>query len=395
MEHELWHTLGVVNRTGQLTLVSCRASALLGVSVDTLAERAFSDSLRSEDRPKFSGALAAAVQAEGESREVVVTLAGEDSARSLACRLTALHDGSAADSALLEVQLQGLGEAAGRESPAHGLEPARSALLETPELQAVLAGGVAHDFNNILLVIAAYTAFIGRHLPPDHPAAAALQQIARAGERANALTKQLLALSRRQALRPTRLDLAQILREMHEMLARVMGQSILLSTRVAPNLAGVMADRSQIEQIVLNLVLNAEEAMPGGGQLNIVAENVTLEESQAAGKRALGERPFVALSVSDTGSGMSPETRARMFEPFFTTKARGTGLGLFMVQRIVQESGGKLGVVSHVGRGTRIVVELPACPEASPPAHAELAAARVRGALERPEASTANVARPC
>jgi two-component system, cell cycle sensor histidine kinase and response regulator CckA len=523
MDHESWHTIGVVNRTGQLQLVSGRAPALLGIAIDTLAERAFADSLRREDRPKFSSALAEAMQAGGDAREVSVTLAGAAPARTLTCRLTALHGAATADSLLLDVQLPCVGEAARPEALAQGHEAARSALRhKTAELQAVLqtlpdlfvrfdadgrfldfrapsgagwcappgfflgkhpgevmppdvasaldrarleahrrgslvtleyelaladtpqyfearyvpfiagqtiamvrnvterrqaelalllsearlresqkieavgrlAGGVAHDFNNILLVIAGYTAAIGRHLPADHPAAAALHQITKAGERASALTKQLLALSRRQAIRPTRLDLGQILIEMHDMLARVMGKSILLSTRVAPNLAGVVADRSQIEQIVLNLVLNAEEAMPGGGQLNIVAENVPLDESGQAGKRALGDAAVVALSVSDTGSGMDPETRARMFEPFFTTKARGTGLGLFMVQQIVRESGGKLAVVSQLGRGTRIVVELPACPESSAPAQADTPVPRVRAALERPDAATAAVARP-
>jgi signal transduction histidine kinase len=406
MDHESWQTIGVVNRTGQLTLVSGRAPALLGLGVDTLAAHAFSDSLRTEDRPKFSSALAAAAQANGEAREVIVTLAGEGSTRTLACRLTALHDASAVASVLLDVQLQSVAEAAQGRALAYGHDERRQAeialaasearLRASQKIEAVghLAGGVAHDFNNILLVIAGYTAAIARHLPPDHAAAAALHQITKAGERANALTKQLLALSRRQAIRPTRLDLGQILSEMHDMLARVMGRSILLSTRVAPNLATVMADRSQIEQLVLNLVLNAEDAMPGGGQLNIVAENVMLDEPEHVGKRACSGTASVALSVSDTGSGMDPETRARMFEPFFTTKARGTGLGLFMVQQIVRESGGTLSVVSQPGSGTRIIVELPACPEASTPAQADPSGLRARGALERPDSATAASARP-
>jgi two-component system, cell cycle sensor histidine kinase and response regulator CckA len=229
-------------------------------------------------------------------------------------------------------------------------------LRESQKLDAVgrLAGGVAHDFNNLLMIILGYTTAAARHVPRPHPAASAIEEIGKAVDRATALTKQLLALSRRQPVQPTILDLGTILHDMVRMLGRVIGEHIALSAVAAPGLARVNADRSQIEQVILNLVLNARDAMPSGGQLSIRAENV--------GKSG----PQVALIVSDSGEGMSEETCARIFEPFFTTKARGTGLGLFTVRQIVDEYTGSITVQSRLGEGTRFTITLPAVYE--PPA---------------------------
>ena len=239
------------------------------------------------------------------------------------------------------------------------LRVSEARLRESQKLDAVgrLAGGVAHDFNNLLMIILGYTAAIGRHIPAKHPAAASLDEIGRAVDRATALTRQLLALSRRQPVQRTILDVGIVLNDMGRMLARVIGEHIAFSLEVGPGLARLHADRSQIEQIVLNLALNARDAMPRGGELHIRAENVPAEGMQ-------GGR-FVRLTVADTGEGMAAETRARIFEPFFTTKARGTGLGLFTVQHIVGEYGGTIDVESERGGGTRIVVRLPGVEQAA------------------------------
>jgi two-component system, cell cycle sensor histidine kinase and response regulator CckA len=231
-------------------------------------------------------------------------------------------------------------------------------LVESQKLDAIgrLAGGVAHDFNNLLMIILGYTAAVARHVTPPHPAALALSEIGKAVDRATALTRQLLALSRPQPVQPTILDLGALLKEMGNMLGRVIGEHIAFSTEVQPGLACLQADRSQIEQVVLNLLLNARDAMPTGGSLRIRAENVSPAEADT---HAEGPR-YVSLSVTDTGEGMAADTQARIFEPFFTTKARGTGLGLFTVNHIVSECGGTIRVNSQIGRGTEIVVRLPA-----------------------------------
>ncbi|MET0409666.1 MAG: ATP-binding protein [Polyangiaceae bacterium] len=261
------------------------------------------------------------------------------------------------------------------------LRASEERLRESQKIEAVgrLAGGVAHDFNNLLMIILSYSSAIARQLGAEHPALAALEEIRKAGQRANALTKQLLALSRHRPLQRVVLDLGEVLSDMHSMLGRVIGESITLRTRVAPDLGNVWADRSQLEQVVLNLVLNARDAMPQGGELSIVADNVRDEPEHAPPEHAPPEHvppshgapalPQIELSVADTGFGMTAETEARMFEPFFSTKAHGTGLGLFTVQQIARESGGTLAVSSLLGAGTRIVLRLPAVdrpPEQTP-----------------------------
>jgi two-component system cell cycle sensor histidine kinase/response regulator CckA len=237
------------------------------------------------------------------------------------------------------------------------LRASEERLRESQKIEAVgrLAGGVAHDFNNLLMIILSYGSAIARQLDADHPSRGPLEEIRKAGQRANALTKQLLALSRHRPLQRTVLDLGEVLSDMHNMLGRVIGESITLRTRVAPGLGNIWADRSQIEQVVLNLVLNARDAMPQGGELSILADKVS--DDAKPHEPAV---PWVELSVADTGCGMTAEVEARMFEPFFSTKAHGTGLGLFTVQQIARESGGTLAVSSLLGAGTRIALRLPA-----------------------------------
>jgi two-component system, cell cycle sensor histidine kinase and response regulator CckA len=266
-----------------------------------------------------------------------------------------------------------------RRSAEAALRAGEARLRESQKIEAVgrLAGGVAHDFNNLLMIILCYVSVAARHLDAGHPAQRAIEEIHKATERATALTKQLLTLSRRQPMQPVVLDVREILRDMHSMLGRVLNENVGLSTEVDPELRQVLADRSQIEQVVLNLVLNARDAMPNGGQLRVSARNVPGEGE--SGPRANAAEQWVALCVSDTGSGMDAETRARMFEAFFTTKPRGTGLGLFTVQQIARENHGHLEVATEPGRGTRVELRLPAVRTAAASAAPERPSRMSRG----------------
>jgi PAS domain S-box-containing protein len=258
-------------------------------------------------------------------------------------------------------------------------------LLQAQRMEAVgrLAGGVAHDFNNLLTVINGYAELLLANVPPEGPAYEPLREIQRAGGRAAGLTRQLLAFSRKQLLKPVVLDLNALLRELEKMLLRLIGEDIDLATRLAPGLGRVRADAGQLEQVVMNLIVNARDAMPTGGRLTLETHNVELAPSYAEGHPYVRPGPYVLLAVSDTGCGMDEATRARIFEPFFTTKApgQGTGLGLSTVYGIVKQSGGSVEVYSEPGRGSTFKIYLPrleGADAAATPSSAELEVPRGR-----------------
>jgi PAS domain S-box-containing protein len=234
-------------------------------------------------------------------------------------------------------------------------------LTQSRKMEAIgiLAGGVAHDFNNLLSIMVTYTAFALEALTPGEPLRADIEQVAKAGERAVTLTRQLLAFSRQQILEPAVMDLNATVAGIDAMLRRLVGENIEVSTNLEPSLGRISADPGQIEQVIMNLVVNARDAMVGGGDLTIETTNVTIAVLDAP----LGIRPgvHVKLTVSDTGAGIDAATREHIFEPFFTTKevGKGTGLGLSTVLGIVQQSGGFLDVHSELGRGTSFEVYLP------------------------------------
>jgi two-component system cell cycle sensor histidine kinase/response regulator CckA len=236
-------------------------------------------------------------------------------------------------------------------------------LLQSHKMEAVgrLAGGVAHDFNNLLGVITGYSELLLKDLGPQHPGTKRVSQIQMAADRAAALTQQLLAFSRKQVLQPRILDINEVVVDVEKMLRRLVGADVQLVTTLAAGIGRILADPGQIEQVLMNLVVNARDAMPKGGRLTFETANVALDESHTRTHPEVQPGRFVMLAVSDTGVGMDAQTQAQIFEPFFTTKEKGngTGLGLATVIGIVQQSGGSITVDSQLGRGTTCRIYFP------------------------------------
>ena len=235
-------------------------------------------------------------------------------------------------------------------------------LRQSQKMEAVgrLAGGIAHDFNNLLMVISGYSEFLLERLGAEPHLRGPAQEIASAAERASSLTRQLLAFSRKQMLAPRIVNLNDVATENIKMLTRMIGEDIDLVMVPSQNLWAVRADAGQIEQVIMNLAVNARDAMPSGGKLTIETSNVTLDEDYARFHAPLRPGDYVMVAISDTGAGMDGETQSHIFEPFFTTKGtKGTGLGLSTVYGIVKQSGGYIWVYSEVGRGTTFKIYLP------------------------------------
>jgi two-component system, cell cycle sensor histidine kinase and response regulator CckA len=251
------------------------------------------------------------------------------------------------------------------------LRESQQQLLQSQKMEAVgrLAGGIAHDFNNLLTAIKGFTELLLLDLEEQDPRRAFAAEIQGAAGRAAGLTRQLLAFSRRQVLQPEVLDLNTTVVEMENMLERMVGEDLRIVTSLDPDLGRVRADPGQLEQVVMNLVVNARDAMPRGGEIRIETANAVLTDQDARVYPYVETGPYVVLEVSDTGSGMSAEVRERVFEPFFTTKeqGKGTGLGLSTVYGIVKQSGGYVWVESKVGVGTTFRIHLPRVDEEPSP----------------------------
>jgi two-component system cell cycle sensor histidine kinase/response regulator CckA len=241
-------------------------------------------------------------------------------------------------------------------------------LSESQKMEAIgkLAGGVAHDFNNMLTAILGYAGMIHEDAPPKSPTQQHALQIRRAAESAATLTQKLLAFSRRQVLHTNQVDFAAMLDNLVVLIRRVIGENITVSTHAEPGLWQILADPVQVEQSVLNLAINARDAMPNGGTLQITARNAPRPKGERRPDGDVKPGEYVQITVTDTGTGMDEATRARMFEPFFTTKpqGQGTGLGLSTVYGFVRQCGGYINVMSTPGEGTSLEVLLPRAPVA-------------------------------
>jgi len=302
------------------------------------------------------------IRKDGTRAPVLVGVALLDTLRGIAfvLDLTERNSAQAAGAFAIEVAER---ESAQRERVEETLRQTEQQLRQSQKMEAIgtLAGSIAHDFNNILSVILSYADLLLRDLQAADPMRADLEQIARAGKRASDLTQQLLAFSRQQVLKPKVLNLNDTISTMTQMLQRLIGEDIELAVRATSNLGAVFVDPSQVEQVLLNLIVNARDAMPRGGKLTIETTEVELVESDSIESFDVAPGQYVVLSVSDTGTGMDSVTQSRMFDPFFTTKekGRGTGLGLSTVFGIVKQSGGSIRVTSELGRGSTLKVYLP------------------------------------
>ena len=257
-------------------------------------------------------------------------------------------------------------------------------LRQAQKMEAIgrLAGGIAHDFNNLLMVISGYSEFLMERAGTNELLLGPAREIGAAAERATSLTRQLLAFSRKQMLAPRVLDLNALVTENLKMLNRLIGEDIELIMIPGADFAAIKADSGQIEQVILNLAVNARDAMPRGGRMTIETANITLDQGYARYHPPVKPGEYVMLALSDTGHGMDPETQTHIFEPFFTTKGtRGTGLGLSTVYGIVKQSGGYIYVFSEAESGTTFKIYLPCAKEASD----AMPAARSRGALMQPQ----------
>ena len=266
------------------------------------------------------------------------------------------------------------------------LRQSEERLRQAQKMEAVgrLAGGIAHDFNNLLTVITSYSDLLLEDLGADDPKRDDVDQIRKAALGAAALTHQLLAFSRQQVLEPKVLDLKATVAGAEKLLERLIGEDVRLTTSLAPDLGAVKADPGQVEQIIINLAVNARDAMPTGGRLTIEAANVDMDEAYVRGHGPARPGRYVMLALTDTGIGMDEQTQARIFEPFFTTKGvgKGTGLGLATVYGIVKQSGGFIWVYSEPGRGTSFKVYLPRVDEPPGPAAAPVDKAEPRRGTE-------------
>ncbi|MGD0091629.1 MAG: response regulator [Planctomycetota bacterium] len=266
------------------------------------------------------------------------------------------------------------------------LHKAEAQLRQSQKMEAIgrLAGGVAHDFNNLLTVIMGRTELTMIRVKSDERLWHELELVYKTGARAAALTRQLLAFSRQQVLQPVMLDLNEVVAGIEDMLRRMLGEDISLVTVLEPGLGTVKADPSQLEQVLMNLAVNARDAMPGCGKLTIETATIRLDESYCRSHANAKPGCYVLLAVTDTGCGMDAETQSRIFEPFFTTKeqGKGTGLGLSTVYGIVKQSGGNIEVYSEVGKGTTFKIYLPLAEGVVQPVRPSATLPAVRGGQE-------------
>ena len=352
-----------VDLHGHITFANRAASEMVGVDPEALVGQPYDAYFRSgavDDTTGVVGSPILATLRKGTVQRVENDLlTGSDgNTRPIEYTATPVHKRDAIAGAV--VTFRDITERMQVDAERRSLE---TRLRQSQKMEAIgqLAGGVAHDFNNLLSIINNYAAFLLDELPPGDTRRADVKEIAEAGQRAGALVKQLLAFSRRDTTNPVVLDLNEVVDSSKKLLGRTIGEDIRLSVRCEPELAKAKVDPGHVEQVLMNLAVNARDAMPGGGLLLIETANVHLDADFGTHELGLEPGPYVRLSVTDTGEGMSQEVVNHIFEPFFTTKERGsgTGLGLATVYGIVNQCGGGIHVYSEEGFGTTFKVYFP------------------------------------
>jgi PAS domain S-box-containing protein len=353
MEHA-HDAIFVNNEFGIVQEVNRAAEILVGATRDEIVGRSFLEMLRLEDREQVLATFRKTLE-HGRILELLQVCIQRPDGTTVPAEVTASVVGIGGKPFVVGL----LRDVSERNAMAEQLRVAQ-------KMDAIgqLAGGVAHDFNNLLTAILGYSQLLAPELRGNPEHFAAIDEIRKAGERAAGLTRQLLAFSRKQVLELKVLDLNEIVHRIQEMLSRLIGEDIQVMMNLDPALGSVRADAGQIEQVIMNLAVNARDAMPRGGQISIKTANVDLAESYTQTHVPVQPGPYAMLAVSDTGGGMDAATRERIFEPFFTTKEKGhgTGLGLSTVYGIVKQSSGYIWVYSEPGRGTSFKVYLPRVP---------------------------------
>ena len=336
-----------------VTDVNRNAERLLGRRRDEVVSRRLSDLWPLPSLRPFIERAAAVMRAHAPLEEELSIAFPEGSGRWIHHQIVPLDDG-------VPIAVR---DTTARHEAEADLHRREEQVRQSQKMEAIgrLAGGVAHDFNNLLTVIRGHGELVLRKLTGDHPMRRNLLEIGLAAERAGALTHQLLAFSRKQVLQPRILDLGEVVERMSTLLQRLIGEDVELVTRRRGDLGSVRADPAQMEQVIINLAVNARDAMPRGGQLTLELANVELDATFAHRHAGMTPGPYVVFSVTDTGHGMDEDTKARIFEPFFTTKeaGKGTGLGLPTVYGVVKQSGGFIWVYSEPGHGTTFKIHLP------------------------------------
>jgi PAS domain S-box-containing protein len=359
VEHS-WDAIALFGPDGAILYGSPATTRILGYDLSEFVGRNALEMIHDDDRDTVVGRLTEAMANPGGRVDVAARVRHKDGSwRYLEGVLTNLLDDPS------------VGAIVNNYRDATERRNLEQQVIQAQKMEAVgrLAGGVAHDFNNILTAIGGYTDLLLADLPLDDPRREDVDEIHRAADRAAALTQQLLAFSRRQVLQPKVIDLNALVSNVEKLLRRLLGEDVLLATALAGDVGRVRADPGQLEQVIVNLAVNARDAMPTGGRLTLETSNVDLDAAYAAEHRSVVPGPYVVIAVSDTGTGMSADVQSHMFEPFFTTKevGKGTGLGLATAYGIVKQSGGSIWVYSELGHGTTIKVYLPRVDEPAEP----------------------------
>lgn len=346
----------VFQSQGNLTALNPALQRTLSTEPSGLQSISFLDLIHAQDRAETERLIAELLDGRRESFQVDSRTNGANS-RPLRWTAWRIDGKDGASSSIL---------ATAEESP--GVNAAEQRLRQGERLEAVgrLAGGVAHDFNNLLTGILLYCDLLMASMEPLHRARHYAEEIRKAGLQATGLVRQLLAVAKPNTVQPRPLSLNEIVEGMRTLLARLIGENIDLRLRLDPNLGLVKMDPTQAQQILLNLVLNARDAMPQGGAIAVETRNCSVQVLGDTPANKAATLPCTLFAVEDDGSGMDESTRAHLFEPFFTTKSKGNGLGLATVHDIVTTNGGLMHVDSELGRGTRISVLLPLLPEMLP-----------------------------